>query len=528
MGQNTQEAPPQQFRLFGTFEVLLHDQPLLGLHKRKGERLLAYLALRAGQWVDTKKLASEFWSDIPTDDPAANLRQSLTYLRQLLAGDAGCLESRVGAVRLMLREDQIDILRFEAACARGDRASLELARHISEEPLLAGWEDAWIVPFRERYDKKLRNALARAQENGQSLPIRSLLPEKVTARPRAADLSPILECPAGGTVPLLSPFYITREADQALNMALERKESIVLIKGARQTGKSSLLARGLQYARQSDRIVYHIDCEQFSPEDIGSRDSFYLRLLALLAEQADQDFTREKDWKDHLGANGNVERFLRRRILATTEAPLLWALDGVDRLFKTNYYNEFFALLRGLHTRRATEPDLPWNRLTVLIAAATEAHLYIRDLSQSPFNVGARIALEDFDAAQSDALYHRYGLEGRNDAERQCLRELLGGHPYLLARGLQEIQDRKLDVLAFTDLALRTDGPYRDHLEGILRLLAADDGLRTDLRAVLNGHPCSENSFFRLRTAGIVAGESAAEAHPRCGLYARYFTRHLA
>ena len=527
MGENMPETTPLEFRLFGAFEARRYGQPIAGLHKRKGERLLAYLALRAGQWVETKKLAADFWSGIPTDDPASNLRQSLRYLRQQLEAEAGCLESRIGAVRLELRPAQANTLRVEAACTRGDVLSLELARRLSEETLLAGWDDAWIVPFREGYERKLRMAVARVQEETSVLPLRPL-PSRIPAA--LPDTAPSLEMqsgPTGGTVPLGSPFYVVRDADQALCAALARQESIVLIKGARQTGKSSLLARGLQFARQADRTVYHIDCEQLSPQDVDSRDDFSLRLLALLAEQAGQEFVPETDWKPHLGANGNMERFLRRRILAQTQTPVLWALDGVDRLFKTSYYNEFFALLRGLHTRRATEPDVPWHRLTVLIAAATEAHLYIRDLSQSPFNVGARIPLEDFDANQSADIESRYELPNWTETDRRRLRELLGGHPYLLARGLQEIRDRELDVDTFTDLAVRTDGPYRDHLEGILRLLSADDGLCADLHAVLDRRSCSEAGFFRLRSAGVLAGDSVDEAHPRCGLYTRYFTRRL-
>ncbi len=527
MGQDTPDAAPLELRLFGAFEVCRRGQPVVGLHRRKAERLLAYLALRAGHWVETKKLAAEFWGESQTEDPASNLRQSLTYLRQQLEADASCLKSRVGAVRLELREEQLDTLQFEAACLRGDTASLELAQRLAEEPLLADWDEEWISPFRSRYECKLRNALARAAEGKQISPARPSPEPPVTVLLQAACPPGMQEGPAGGTVALDSPLYVVRDADQALFAALTRNESIVLIKGARQTGKSSLLARGLQTARQAGRIVYHIDCEQFSSEELESRDDFYLRLLALLAEQADQKFAPKTDWKPHIGANGNMERFLRRRILAQTETPILWALDGVDRLFKTNYYNEFFALLRGLHTRRATEPDVPWNRMTVLIAAATEAHLYIRDLSQSPFNVGARISLDDFDDAQTADLRSRYGLQTRDETERQCLRELLGGHPYLLARGLQEIRDRSIDAASFADLALRSDGPYRDHLEGILRLLSADDGLSADLRAVLNAHPCSEAGFFRLRSAGVVVGESADAARLRCGLYARYFARHL-
>ena len=43
----------------------------------------------------------------------------------------------------------------------------------------------------------------------------------------------------GGAVPLGSPFYIERPADGEFRAAVTRGDSIVLVKGARQVGKSS-------------------------------------------------------------------------------------------------------------------------------------------------------------------------------------------------------------------------------------------------------------------------------------------------
>ncbi len=57
--------------------------------------------------------------------------------------------------------------------------------------------------------------------------------------------------PVGGAVPLDSMFYVVRPADEEFRMAIARRDSIVLVKGARQMGKTSLLARGLQQAREA-------------------------------------------------------------------------------------------------------------------------------------------------------------------------------------------------------------------------------------------------------------------------------------
>src|SRR5688572_10697247 len=63
----------------------------------------------------------------------------------------------------------------------------------------------------------------------------------------------------GGAVPLDSAFYIVRPADEEFRAAIARQDSIVLIKGARQMGKTSLLARGLQQERQAGSKVVLTD-----------------------------------------------------------------------------------------------------------------------------------------------------------------------------------------------------------------------------------------------------------------------------
>ena len=526
MGHDTPESAAFELRLFGAFAAWRQGQTVEGLHKRKGERLLAYLTLRMGDWIDTHKVAADLWSGSLTDDPGANLRQTLTYVRQLLGQEAGCIESRVGAIRIMLRTEQADILRFAAICKRADGKSISAAKSIAEEPLLAGWNDPWIQPFRERYARRLEAATA-ALWAGDA--VTALPKHAVTGRggpPTLPHLAPG-EGSSGGVLALDSPVYILRSADRLLRSAIDARESIVLLKGAQQSGKSSLMARGMQHARESGSAVFHSDCEQFAPDVLGDRDGFYIRLLASLAEQTDTEFHVEADWKSHLGANGSLERFLRRRVLPTTPGPIVWALDGIDLLFRTGFYNEFFALLRGLHSRRATEPDLPWHRLTVILAAATEAHLYIRDLSQSPFNVGARIAIHDFDESERAELFRRYGRQDDSEAERDRIYKLLGGHPYLLSRGLKEMRDRRMSAREFTEFALRYDGPFRDHLKKVVNLVLADPELVDALRSVLTAHKCNETCFFRLRTAGVIAGEFPSDARPRCGLYTHSFEREI-
>jgi hypothetical protein len=72
------------------------------------------------------------------------------------------------------------------------------------------------------------------------------------------------------------------------------------------------------------------------------------------------------------------------------------------------------------------------------------------------------------------------------------------------------------------------EGVYGDHLRRILVLLARDPAMMEVVRGVLHEQPCpTPESFYRLRSAGVLAGHSPADARLRCRLYAMYLRRHL-
>ncbi len=333
--------------------------------------------------------------------------------------------------------------------------------------------------------------------------------------------------PAGGAVPLDSHFYIVRPADEEFRAAIGRQDSIVLLKGARQVGKTSLLARGLQQARQAGAKVVLTDLQKLSADDLVSAESFYLALADLIADQLDLDVVPEEVWNARRGASINFERFIRREVLNKLSVHLVWGLDEVDRLFACNFGSEVFGLFRSWHNERSLDPEGPWQRLTMAIAYATEAHLFISDMNQSPFNVGTRLALEDFTLAQVAELNQRYGASLQPDELAQYY-ELVGGHPYLVRCGLQEIVTHQRSLSQLVAIADHEDGPFGDHLRRIAASLEQDNELSDIVRGILNHQPCpTQESFYRLRSAGLIAGESAREARLRCQLYTTYLKKRL-
>ena len=349
--------------------------------------------------------------------------------------------------------------------------------------------------------------------------------EATSRRPDGEDL---IE-PPGGALPLHSILYIPRSSDDEFCHAVARHDSIVLVKGARQVGKTSLLARGLEAATMVGAQVLLIDFQHFGPAAFESAGKLLLAMAELIAYQLELPSAPHEKWNDLLSPSSNCERFLRREVLADGESYFVLALDEVDRLFNHDYASEIFGLFRSWHNLRALDPNGPWSRLTIAIAYATEAHLFISDLNQSPFNVGTRLTLEDFSLEQLAELNGRYGNPLIDNNQLIRFQQLVGGHPYLSQRGLYEICKRKATLEELEKHADHDDGPFGDHLNRLLISLQQDQNLLEEVSDfLLSGSTISNSAFYRLRSAGVLSGDSADEPRPRCDLYARYLKKHLA
>jgi hypothetical protein len=333
-----------------------------------------------------------------------------------------------------------------------------------------------------------------------------------------------------GAVALDSEYYIERDTDAVFLDALADRASIVLVKGPRQMGKTSLLARGLQQARSRGHKVVLTDFQKLNQDDLATIGTFFRALAELVADQLDLDLPSDKTWSAASGSNVNLtfERFIRREILNKLGQPLIWGMDEVDRLFSCPFANEAFGLWRSWHNARSLTPEGPWGNLTLAIVHATEPHLFIQDLNQSPFNVGVKIVLQDFTIHQVSELNQRYRSPLPDAPALQRYYDLLGGHPYLSRRGFQELSKPGITIESFEAEADRDEGPFGDHLRRMLVLLAKDTDLSAAIRGVLAGKPAmSRESFYRLRSSGVLAGDSSDEARLRCRLYANYLRRQM-
>jgi hypothetical protein len=392
-----------------------------------------------------------------------------------------------------------------------------------------------VLPVRVGSDKPLEGVIGSyinslnysswfsAQDNAR------VLAEVVTAiqeplKPKSDEL--ILE-PVGGAVPPDSPFYIERSTDLEFNGALKNLESILLVKAPRQMGKTSLIGRGITLANGLGYRSAVTDFQKLSLSHVASEDQFYKLLAATIAKRIGFKYDFAEEWLDVFGANMNMDNFFRSAIEAS-DKPMVWFMDEADKLFGMPFASDFFGLVRSWHNSRATEPGGPWSRFVVAIGYATEAHLFIQDLNQSPFNVGRQILLKGFSTSETAELNRRYGSPLKGSEAVVRLEELVSGQPFLIRRALDVLAR---GALSFDDLmasADRDDGPFGDHLKRILIAVSQMPQVLETLQSSLANPQLKENeALSRLLSAGIVQQAPDNSVRISCELYRRYLANHL-
>jgi len=316
------------------------------------------------------------------------------------------------------------------------------------------------------------------------------------------------------------PFYVEREADQLARAAMARQGVTITIKGARQMGKSSLLQRLAQTARQIGKRFVWLDCELLHGPQKEIK-SFFHHFCDAFTDEVGLDInvpsTLTSPWR--------CTRYVGRQILSRLEQPCVLVLDNAESLFDTTYRDVFFSMLRSWHNNRADKKK--WRQLDLVVVTSTEPYYFINNLHQSPFNVGQVIELQDFTLTQVADLNQRHHAP-LTAKEEQQLMKLLHGHPYLVRRALYLLASQHITPADLFAQATNERGPFGDHLRALGWLLHTyDEPLRAAMQQVIRDHNCPDEAlFFRLHGAGLVRREEEAVV-PRCPLYAEFLQEQL-
>jgi predicted ATPase/GAF domain-containing protein len=271
----------------------------------------------------------------------------------------------------------------------------------------------------------------------------------------------------GGTVPSDSPTYVRRKADELLAANLAAGE-LSYVFNSRQMGKSSLRVRAMDRLRKAG-----VACAAVDITSIGSRgvtaEQWYAGVARTLVNGLGlgRDFDLRRFWRDkaELSPVQRLDVLFDEVLLAQIPGPIAVFIDEVDAVLALDFeLDDFFALLRLFHNRRAEDPR--YARLSiVLLGVATPGDL-IRDSRRTPFNVGRAIPLSGFRFDEARTLLP--GLARAGDAEK-ILRAVLdwsGGQPFLT---------QKLCGIIAADESRPSAGKEREWVSNLVRARVIDD-----------------------------------------------------
>lgn len=333
----------------------------------------------------------------------------------------------------------------------------------------------------------------------------------------------VLEMPSGTMKPE-SRFYVERNADTIALKTIVQQGVTIPIKGPRQVGKSSLLIRIIQAARNAGKKVAYLDFQQLNNSVLNDEELFFRHFCSWISDVLELEDKVEEYFRRNLTTIQRCDRYLQRHVLKGLGHPLVLAMDEVDRVFDTKFRNDFFGMLRSWHNNRAIYPSL--DKLDLVLVTSTESYQLIDDLNQSPFNVGQIIELEDFIPELVTQLNRRHNSPFDNNTLQQLLR-LLGGHPFLVRKALYLVASGQITPIELFANATAASGPFGDHLRRLLSLLYDKQELIQGLLLVISQNICPDRQiFWRLQGSGLVRASGQAVL-PRCQLYAEYFRENL-
>jgi WD40 repeat protein len=241
----------------------------------------------------------------------------------------------------------------------------------------------------------------------------------------------------GGNLPWDAPSYVERQADRELYEGLIRGDYCYVLH-ARQMGKSSLMVHATSRLRQEGIAV-----TAFELTALGQNltvEQWYDGLLSRIGRELDLEDELEAYWLAHERLSP-LQRWLgalQEVVLIRVPGRIVIFLDEIDAVRSLPFStDEFFAAIRQCYNRRAQ--DRAFERLTFcLLGVATPSDL-IQDTRTTPFNIGRRIELTDFSAAEAAPLAQGLGRAKTSQVLLQRVLHWTGGHPYLTQRLCQAI-----------------------------------------------------------------------------------------
>jgi hypothetical protein len=327
-----------------------------------------------------------------------------------------------------------------------------------------------------------------------------------------------------GAVPLGSPFYLERvPLEEQVKQEIKKPGALVRIKAPKEMGKTSLLLRILDFAKQQGYRTVSLNLEQVDQAILGDLNQFLRWLCANAARQLQLKPKLDDYWDEDFGSKISCTAYIQDYLLESIDAPIVLALDEVNQIFEhPQVAKDFLPLLRSWYEEAKTLPI--WQKLRLIVVHSTEIYVPLQ-LNQSPFNVGLPVQLSHFSLEEVLQLAQRYQLTLENQEKVRQLMELVGGHPALVQTALYYLSREEISMTQILTNATAVTGIYAHHLRRHWAILEQQPELAKALDRVMRAvEPVQLDPIlaYKLSSMGLLK-QSGDKVVPGYELYRRYF-----
>jgi tetratricopeptide (TPR) repeat protein len=234
--------------------------------------------------------------------------------------------------------------------------------------------------------------------------------------------------------------YVERAADRQLRTVIDDMGRPAYILVSRQMGKTNLLIN-MKRERKDDIVLYLDLSNRFDTARkwfrnvidslIESYPNFFESLEEKVVQQrASSGFEPNVEFDRHL-----------RMLLRSCQKRVVIVLDEIDSLVGCSYSDVVLAQIRSMYFSRANYAE--YARLTYVLSGVAEPSDLIRDKNISPFNIGEKIYLEDFDRTEFNAFIEKASLAFPEPVKNKIF-DWASGNPRITWDICTEIEDRLL------------------------------------------------------------------------------------
>ncbi len=339
--------------------------------------------------------------------------------------------------------------------------------------------------------------------------------------------------PEATPTPMDFPIHIERHNVESLCCkTIKQDAAMIRIRSQQRMGKTSLLRYLLDYAREQGYRTAKLDLE-LAIDNLTYLNSFTRWLCEEILDNLDRQPNSEEYWQAFNNVNGDLTRFLQNYLLSENESPLVLAIVSFEQLFKySDIFSKFSSYLRAWHEKAKSGDRVGkiWRKLRVVLVYSTETYPEL-NINHSPFNVGTRIDLLEFNPCEVTTLAKLNELDEQlgEDGLSQLM-GLVGGHPYFIQEAFAKLKSQqKMTLEELLRLAPTDEGIYSDYLRQQLCTLRDNSQLESAYKKVVMTNESvrlDTEVAFKLHSLGLVKF-SGNDCIPSYDLFVQYFRVHL-